>query len=220
MNYKMRKATIKDIPFIVETVIEAEKSGTSKLGLATLFHLKEIEIRKYLTSIFSEEINGCEFSLSSFIVIDFEGQSVAAAGGWIEGKNEDGLPSSILKANLLNYYFPKQSLFQMKERIDIISGIQIERECDSYQIEYVYIKPEFRGNGLLKTLIEAHVKQALGCDKMFVQVFDNNKNAIKAYENVGFKVCQSFRSDHVETKNYLPCDTKLLMIKQLKNIEL
>lgn len=215
MEYTIRKASTKDIPFIIEAIIEAEKSGTDKLGLSTLFDLTEIEVKNYLSNIFNEEIDGCEFSISSFLIAENKGNQVAAVGGWIEGANEEKLPSSILKANLISYCFPIDKVANMKEKSDIISGVQIERKDGSYQIEYVYVRPEYRGHNLIKPLIEEHIKQAKLCKQMFVQVFLNNISAIYVYKKLGFEVNQTFHSENKETKNYLPDNTKILMLKRL-----
>lgn len=215
MEYKIRKATTNDIPFIIETIIEAEKSGTEKFGLSTIFELSETEIKKYISNILDEEIDGCEFSLSSFLIAENNEKQMAAVGGWIEGTNEDKLPSSIIKANLISYYFPTDKIFKLREKSDIISGVQIERKDGSYQIEYVYVRPEFRGNNLVKLLIDEHIKQAQLCKEMFVQVFLNNIGAISLYKKLGFEINQTFHSENKVTKNYLPDDTKILMLKQL-----
>lgn len=217
MDFTIRRATLEDIPFIIEVIIEAEKSGTDKLGLSTLFDLSEEEVKTCLYSMLEEEISGCEFSIDSFFIAENNQEKIGAVGGWIEGNNDDKLPSAILKANLMSFYVPKENLLKIKEKSDIISGIQIERQEGSYQLEYVYLKPEYRGNGIINSLIEEHVRQAESCKNMFVQVFANNIKAIHSYEKVGFIISNTFHSSNSQTKDYLPDDTKLLMIKKLNN---
>ena len=98
-NLIFRNATITDVPFIVTAIIEAEKSGTDKLSYSTIFGLTEEEVRSYLQEMLYEEIDGCELSISSFIIAEYNGQPAGALSAWIEGK--DGIPSAILKGNLL-----------------------------------------------------------------------------------------------------------------------
>ena len=91
----IRRAAIKDMDFLVDTIVAAEKSGTDNFGLAKLFELSEGEMRTYIKAMLEEEIDGCEFSVSSFLVAEVDEKVVAAFAGWIEGQNEDELPSSI-----------------------------------------------------------------------------------------------------------------------------
>ena len=63
---KTRKATLNDVDFLVDTIVAAEKSGTDNFGLAKLFELSEDEMRSYIKAMLEEEVDGCEFSVSSF----------------------------------------------------------------------------------------------------------------------------------------------------------
>ena len=125
-KYIIRKASMQDTDFIVTTIIEAEKSSTNNLGLANYFELPESDLREYLKSILEEDISGCEFSLSSFIVAEYDGETVSASAGWLEGANEDSQPSSILKSNLLSYYIPFRNIQISREKLSVVKDIQIE----------------------------------------------------------------------------------------------
>ena len=214
-EYIFREAKVEDIPFLVEVIIEAEKSGSDTIGLAKTFDIDEPDLRKYLTQIFEEEIDGCEFSVSSFFIAEYEGSPVAAFGGWIEGENEDDLPSSMLKSNLLSYIFPRESFSQLNKIAEIIKDIQIEREPHTHQLEYAYVKPEHKGKGLIGDIIEKQLEKAKIQDNLvkesYVQVFENNANAIKAYQKSGYKIVKRFESKHPEVLDYLPYNVKLLM---------
>ena len=216
-SYVIRKASIHDIDFIVTTIIEAEKSSTNKLGLANLFDITEEELRQYLKSILEEEVDGCEFSISSFIVAEFEGQVVSAKGGWLEGKNEEELSSSVLKSNLVSYYFPKEKILKAQKKLEIVQDIQIEREWGAYQWEYAYTAPEHRGHHLVPKINEIHIQQAkeLGAKKIQGHVFANNYNSLRAYERSGFKIVKKFTSTNPLTKEFYPDDTILLLEKEL-----
>ena len=50
-----RKAEEKDIPFLIETIIAAEKSGTDVFSYSKIFELPELEIRKILADILAED---------------------------------------------------------------------------------------------------------------------------------------------------------------------
>ena len=218
-EYIFREAKVEDIPFLVDVIIEAEKSGTKLIGLAKTFDIDESELRKYLTQILEEEIDGCEFSLSSFLVAEYEGSPVAAFGGWIEGENEDDLPSSMLKSNLLTYVLPKEKFSQLYKVSEIIKEIQIEREPKTHQLEYAYVKSEHKGKGLIGNIIEKLLEKAKAKNNFvkesYVQVFEDNSNAIKAYQKSGYQIVKKFESKHPDILNYLPYNVKLLMKKEI-----
>lgn len=214
---KIRRATLDDVDFLVDTIVAAEKSGTDNFGLAKLFELSEGEMRTYIKAMLEEEIDGCEFSVSSFLVAEVDEKVVAAFAGWIEGQNEDELPSSILKSNLVGYCLPVENVKNSQNKSEIVRPLQIEREEGTYQLEYSYTLPEYRGRAILGNIIEAHEKEAISNDikKIQVHVFDNNPSAIKSYEKKGFKITQRYESTHPDTSMFFPSNVELLMEKEL-----
>lgn len=216
-KYIIRKATLNDVDFLVTTIIEAEKSSTNNLGLANYFEISEDELRHYLKAILEEEVDGCEMSVNSYIIAEYQGTVVSAKGGWMEGNNEDEQPSSILKSNLISYYFPMDKISNAQKKWDIVKDIQIEREWGTYQFEYSYTIPEHRGHHLVPRINEMHIQQAikLGAKKIQGHVFANNLKIIKAYERSGFRVVRSCTSNHPLTKEYYPDNTILLFEKEL-----
>lgn len=217
-DYIIRKATLNDISFLADAIIAAEKSNTEKLSLSALFNLDEETVRDYIIAMLDEEIDGCEFSVSSFLVTEFNGELVAAVGGWIEGLVEKN-PSKILKSNLIGFVFPKESIEFVQLHANVVKDIQIEREKFSLQIEYVYVDAKHRGKRLAESLINEHIRMgALGypeLNKVQVQVFSNNQSAIKLYERVGFRIAKSFKSNNNEVLDFLPFNEKLLMEKNM-----
>jgi len=217
-EYIYREATIEDIPFLVEVVIEAEKSGSDIIGLSKIFGIDELDLRKYLTQIFEEEIDGCEFSVSSFFVAEYESLPVAALGGWIEGENEDGLPSSILKSNLLSYILPREIFSQLHKTSEIIKDIQREREPHTHQIEYGYVKPGHYGKDLYGNLIDKLLEKAKSQNKLvkksYAQTFEKNIFPIKLLKKSGYKIVKRFESKHPEILNYLPYNVLLLLERE------
>ena len=107
-DFIYRNATIHDIPFLVNTIIEAEKSGTNILTYTSIFGIPEEQARIYLADMLLEEIDNCELSISSFLLAEFEGKVIAAVAAWIEAI--EGTPSSTLKGNLLKYVLPRKAI--------------------------------------------------------------------------------------------------------------
>jgi len=217
-SYFIRKAVLADIPFVAKTIIEAEKSMTQKNGLSIIFNITELELMDYLKQILGIETHGCEFSLQSFWVAEFEKQPVAAFCGWIEA-NDKAKSSAFVKSNLINYVFPKEKTTLSKEVISLIAEVQIEREPTTHHLEYAFVEETYRGNRLLNRIIEeiliAAQRENDDLKKTHVQVFANNSRAIKTYQNSGYQIVGQKKSENPEIMNYLPYHTKLLMEKVL-----
>ena len=54
---------------------------------------------------------------------------------------------------------------------------------------FMYVKPEFRGKGVIQNIIETLLQWSKnrGLEEARLEVYNDNVNAIKAYEKVGFK---------------------------------
>ena len=217
VDFIFKRATLDDVDFVAEIIIEAEKSMTNRNGLANMFDLSEVECKKYIIEILKEEMDGCELSLSSFILVFHGDKPVAGMGGWLEGT--DDMPSSIIKSNLIGYYFPKSNFIKFKERLDVIKDIQIPRENGTYQLEYGYVKSEYTGYFLFNDLDKKHIEFASSLtpkpQKIQGHVFANNKIVLKLHEMMGFKQVATFHSNNPLTKQYFPDDTVVLIEKEL-----
>ena len=219
-NFVIREANLNDIDFIVEIIIQAEKSGTDKLGLATLLGLTEEQVREFLYRVLEEEVDGCEFSINRFLLAEVDCIPVGGVCGWIEGMNEENMPSALLKANVLSCVLSVENLEYICNLSSIIEGIQITREVGTYQIEYVYVVPEYRRRGIIRSLLQAHIEKGLNekesLEKVQVQVFADNLEAIKAYTKSGFGILKEYKANNKLILNYLPGEVKLLLENKLK----
>lgn len=219
-KYVFRSATAGDIDFLVETIIQAEKSFTGSCGLANHFGISEEDLRDYLVQMFDEEIDGCEFSLSSFIVVEYEGQTVAAMGGWLEGVNEDNMPSAILKSNLIQCIMPTEAILKAKENIPITRELSIKRQEGTYQLEYTYVLPKHQGQMLIQSLMEEHIKRAKSFGPhvkiMQAHAFEENKVIVLINKMMGFKISSRVKATNPRILEFYPYDTMVLLEKELK----
>lgn len=216
-KFTCRDATSKDIPFLVDTIIEAEKSGTTTLTYSTIFGISEEDARKYMALMLAEEVDGCEFSISSYLIAETENQIAAAISAWIEGA--EGIPSTVLKGNLLNYILPKDALGCALSVKSILSDLHIENIPNTIQIGLVYVAKAFRGQNLVRLLIEKQINNL--CQKntkpmgIYIQVYGNNLAAIRAYEKADFRKVLVRKSTDDRVINYMPSDNKILMKREL-----
>ncbi len=220
-EYLIRKAVAADIPFLADAIIAAEKGNTDKLSFSTLFNLSEKQVREYFISMLQEDVDGCEFSLSTYLVCEYNSAPVASMGAWIECFGNT-LPSKILKSNLINFTFCKESIAFLKSKSEIIKDILAEREPMTLQYEYAYTSPDHRGARLADSLLKKHEELALsvypGIKKFQTQIFKINSPSLKFVEARGFKIAKSFKSNNKQISDYLPCDEKYIMEKHLTNL--
>jgi ribosomal protein S18 acetylase RimI-like enzyme len=211
---QIRKAHLNDIEFLVETIVEAEKSGSKTFTYHTIFDLDEAESKRYIRRMLEEEVDGCELSVSSFYVAVQNGVLIGAVSAWIEGLMGS---SSILKGNLLQVTLPKTCFKSIASLGAMLNELHFDYKNNTIQLGLVYLTAEARGKGLVKDLIHyavADLKKSnpkIQCDDVYVQVFGGNIPAIKAYEKVGFAVVDSKKSAYKNIEQYLPSNSKLLM---------
>jgi len=218
-EYFIRRAVSADIPFLADVIIEAEKGMSDRLSLSTLFNIPENEIKGLVINILEEEIDGCELSVNSFIVAEYNGKPVSGSGAWIEGFG-GCLPSKILKSNLISYTFGTKSIEFLQTKTEIIKGVMVDREPMTLQLEYFHILSEHQGKGLDTLLMNWIEEEALATypelEKVQCQMFKNSVFAMKILIRHGFKIVQKFKSDNEEIFEYLPSDEKYLFEKVLK----
>lgn len=219
-EYLIRKAKTEDIPFLADVIIASEKGMSENLSFTTLFNIPEERAKELIINMFEEEIDGCEFSLSSFIVTEYNGKPISGSGAWIEGF--DGrMPSKILKSNLMSYTFGKESIEFLKAKSHIIKDVLVDREPMTLQLEYFHILSEHQGKGLDTQLMNVIEENALAIypelEKVQCQIFKNSIFAIKILIRHGFTIVKKYQSDNEDIFDYLPSNEKYLMEKFLKN---
>ncbi len=212
---EIKKATENDIPFLVETIVAAEKSGTSVFSYATLFEVNENKVKEVLTEILSEDIVGQELCVSDFLIAYVDGIPAGAVCGWIEGAEG---PSNILKSNVLMFGFGKEHFGKVLSKAHLMEPLTISREEGSLQLESIYVSEKFRGMGIVKALIDAHLASQKGknpeVSKAQIILAKDNDSALRAYEKAGFNMVLEKFQPNAEILKYLPTQHKILMEKQ------
>lgn len=217
-EYVIKKATIKDVDFLADVIIGAEKSFTENLGLAKFFELSEEKVKELIIAMLEEEVDGCDFSISSFFIAWYGDKPVGALGGWVEGYY-DGMSSNMLKSNLISHVFPRESVIKAHEKMEIIKEmLHIERPMGTYQLEYVYVDADHRGKRITQQLMDVHLAYAKELDpnvnKAQLSCFENNESIIKAHERNGYVRMKRYVCDNDEILKYLPFNVKVLLEKQ------
>lgn len=217
--YSFRRANLSDVKFITKAILEAEKGNSKKVGIANLSNLSEKEFSSLLVNILEEEIDGCEFSIRSFLIAEFKDEPVATFAGWVESRNEDELPSLTLKSNLLGFYLPKENLNILFNNSAALKELQLNRKPSLLQFEYAFVQPKHRGKNLIQQIIHKIIdreKQKFPEVSIAqVQLYANNYPAISAYSKMGFVEVDRRTTENEIIADLLPHNAKILMEKRL-----
>ena len=212
---EIKKATEKDVDFIIESIIAAEKNNTAILSYSKIFKLNISKVKEILKQTLLYNIDGCELSINSYLIGFIENKPVASIGAWIEGKT--GLPSSTIKGNLLFKSMPANSIKYAKSIFNITSKLYTEYLLNSFCIGVVFIKKKYRGYGIFEKILEIHINNNKIFERKlntYVHVFSNNISAIKTYEKNGFVMIKELESNNDEIKEYFPFHKKQILIKK------
>jgi hypothetical protein len=216
-DFIFRNATVADVPFLAKTIIEAEKSGSDKLTYSTVLGLTEEEALQYISEMPLEEVDGCELSISSFLIAERDGHPAATVSAWIEGKT--GVSSSILKANLLQYILPESCFLNLREINSVIRELHIDYIHNTIQIGSGFVDSDYRGQRLSARIIDELIDRLRRSDpdvnEAYIQIFSCNIPSLRSSVNQGFKTVLERESLNHEILKYLPSNKKFLVRKEL-----
>ncbi|CAN5477255.1 hypothetical protein BH11BAC1_BH11BAC1_11840 [soil metagenome] len=213
----MRKGEARDIPFLIDTIVAAEKSGTEKFSYSAIFEMPEAEIRKIFADILAEDVQGQELCYSDYLVGEVNGKFAGAVAAWIEG--ESGQESSVRKAMLLNYFFPEANMLKAMEKRKLLDQIHFDPDFGTLVIDIGLTLPEFRGQGILAKLMleQTRLYQELRPDVKVSQIhiMKNNAIAYHIYSKLGYYTIREKTCNDPVILQWLPSDTQVVMEKKL-----
>jgi ribosomal protein S18 acetylase RimI-like enzyme len=218
-DFIFRTAIEQDIEFLISSICHAEKSGTSKLPLAWLLGKTEEELHEILQRFLKEDIEGSEFSLSGFVVVEHQGCAIGANNAWIEKQNEFQLSSALIKAHLFKNMLTAEEFQAFQEKTMQLKNFMIEREENVLQMEYGYTVPEYQGQGINSALIEARIAQHKllypEVEKAQIHIFANNQKSIATCQKAGFSIVKQTLLTNAEIAAHFPYYSKILIEKQI-----
>ncbi len=211
-NLIIRKATLEDIDFISEVLIEADKSSSQLISTCKIFALAKENYKIILNDILSHDVEYYDYYLSGFLITELNGEYVGASGSWLEGGG--GTPSGIIKTTMLLSYLDKANISIIKNNIQIIKDLNLTREIGALQIENVYIREKYRGQGYFSKIISENIKWNLtkyNFSKVQSILFKENFNSYFSFLKFGYKVVEEKKVDNPKILDFYPFNSKLLM---------
>ncbi len=203
----IRNATKEDIPFIVNSIIEIEKTSDSNT-YNNLFDCDTETTKKYLTQFLEDDENlDTELSLNTYRVAEIDDKAAGCCSLVFTNhhyyQNKGELFPVWLQRNHLDYF-----LENAKNLPDIKNASE-----EKYFVEYIFVDEQFRGKGMAKKMIDDQMTK-IPAKNLYINVLENNISAIEYYEKLGFTKFKSLEIDNQENKIY-PCLRKLILCKEI-----
>lgn len=213
----VRRAVEADREFLIEAILASEKGTAERIGYCEIFGLEEPELRELLGAILAEDFEGQELCTSGFLVAEADGRYAGAACGWLEG--EAGMPSALIKANLLQHFFGAERVARARPWSARLEALSIAREPGAAQLESIYVRADQRGRGVGARILGEHMAQMRArspeAAKAQIILVRDNAAARRAYEKLGFAVALERRSDDPALRAFVPGGAKILMERTL-----
>jgi ribosomal protein S18 acetylase RimI-like enzyme len=214
-DIKLRYADFSDIDFVVNAIVESLKSGTETVVYCKLFNIDIEQFKEIAKKMLNEDFEGHDFHLGSFLIAEVDGIPAGTCTAWVE--NCSGVPSSIIRANLLLEFIDGELLKDLHDKFNLMHQTHLNRDKNSLQIEFVYVDPKFRGKGIAPLIIEGHIqrlkKRFPDITKAQVIASKTNDNALKAYQKIGFETVIEKEVTDPEAIKLIPA-TKIVLMER------
>ncbi len=215
---KFRRAFQSDIPFLIDAIVSAEKSGTEIFSYSNIFEMPEQDARKIFADIIAEDVRGQDLCISDYFLAEIDGKVAGCIASWIEG--EGGQPSGVMKGTLLNYFFPKANMLKAQAKKKVLDALHFEAVKGTLVIENCFTLPEFRGLGILTRLMQEQTRLFLesksGLKNSQMRVLKTNRSALEIYLKMGYKIIEEQHCPDPVILKWLPSDTQYILERQLR----
>ena len=203
----VRNAKKDDIPFIVNAIIEIEKTPDSNT-FNNLFGCDTETTRRYLTQFLNDDENlDIELSLNTYSIAEINHQIVGCCS--LIFTNHNYYQS---KGELFPIWLERKHLENFVKNANSLPDVKNTSENKDF-VEYIYVDEKSRGMGVAKKMINEQMSK-ISNEYVYINVLENNISAIEYYEKIGFTKFQSLEIDNQENKIY-PCVKKLILLKKI-----
>ena len=218
----IRKAQIEDIPYLVDAIISIEECKNSDT-FSNLFGCNSVQTKEYLKSFFLDNENlDNEFSLNSYIIAEIDNEYAGSASliktnaDYYQNKS-DLYPIHLQKEHLLAFINNVKTIETLLEEYDEINNVKTlpttkNTSDDLFFIEYIFVNQKYRGKGIANKLID-EIAQKNKLREVYLNVMDNNLNAINAYKKIGFKEYKTVEIDTIDNTIFPSITKKILRQK-------
>jgi GNAT superfamily N-acetyltransferase len=209
----VHQAVQDDIPFIIEGIFEAEKSGGNTITSCVVFDISADEFKELLTTLLSEDIEDYDYYLSGFFIAEYNGIRIGTCGSWIEGIND--LPSGMIKANMLLQNLSREKIMFGNKQVRIIKDINFSREKGTIQLEHFYVVEPYRRKGVASKIMYSIIKYYHSLNSSLEKVqgimFKDNCKSFNMHLKNGYVETETKTSENPEVLTVFPYKSRTLM---------
>jgi len=212
----IRAATAADLETIVDAIVDAERSGTDQSVYERLFDLSAAEFRDLLRRVLElgddDDPGGHELSWRSFVVLEEEGVVLGACAAWVEAA--DGLPSALVKAQLLAHALGAERFRAAAPRLRALATLDLPRTASRIEIESIHVPAATRRRGLGRRLVEGAIAAVArahpDADTVEILSAEGNLSSTRLFESLGFRVAGRREATTPELRALFPGTARLL----------
>ncbi|MCL5029594.1 MAG: hypothetical protein M1480_11340 [Bacteroidetes bacterium] len=208
----IRQATADDLDFVIETIIESEKSNSSIISSCNVFALSEVRFKEILKIVLLQNIPNYDYYLSGFLIAEKDGEYIGALGSWFEAPDET--PSGIIKATVLFPYLDKSKMKDISKNTKVIKDLSLNRKSKTLQLEHGYTREPYRRQGVFTNIIREHIlwnKVEYNFEKVQGILFKENYKSFNAHLKLGYQVVEEKHTANLDILKFFPYGTKVLM---------
>ncbi len=211
MGIEIRRARQEDTAFIAWVQLAAARSHVP-VGFFDLAFPGEEEARLALIErvCSTETLSMCHWS--GFLVADVDGQPAAGLSGYEPTKRGTDTFAAAMLEGLGGAGWSPEDVDGVFGRMMPFLKCAPESPDDAWVVEWVATKPDFRGRGLVRSLLAKILQE--GRDKGYrraqISLLIGNHPAQHAYESAGFKAVDEKRHPEFETAFGSPGTLRML----------
>jgi len=199
MSTEIRPAEEKDASFIAWVQLAAARSHVP-VGFLDLAFPGDEEQRLALIERVAKTKTLSMCHWSGFLVADVDGTPAAGLSGYEPTKRGTDTFAAAMQEGLGDAGWTEAEVAGVFDRMMPFLKCAPESPDDVWIVEWVATKPEFRGRGLVRSLLEEILEEGRRRDYRRAQIslLIDNHPAQRAYESAGFKVVDEKRHPEFE----------------------
>jgi len=210
MKFSIRQAKISDVDFLIESMIHAEKFDTDIVSYCTLFEISQPIFVEQVKIAFIDGLDIFPWDCKHWLVATNEkGKLIAAMASW----NEPEFMGTETKKFQFLCYLNKSKVqdSQFQHRFDLLKKMDIPREPNYIQLDFLYTHHDYRGKGIMSNMIKHVITKHLG-SQFQIQVLGGNEIAKRLYERMGFVENKHIHLKGIKANRLLADDIKINML--------
>jgi ribosomal protein S18 acetylase RimI-like enzyme len=189
MSVSIRKAGEEDSPFIAWVELAAARSHLPRGFFDVSLDTPEDQTLAIIGKICDSEVLSFAH-WSGFLVAEIDGIPAAGLSGYDPAERDTETFVTAVQDGLARSGWEAAEIEAAFERLTPFVTCSMETPPDCWVVEWVATRAEFRGRGLVRSLLEAILEEGRrrGFGQAQISLLLENHPAQRAYESAGFKV--------------------------------